>query len=161
MKLDPDTLNWLVIATTVASFSRFAHSFHLFAVLALPGTLAHEAAHWLVSLLLFGKPAGFTVWPTRQGSVWTLGQVTTRNPTWYNQAPIALAPLLLLPAVYLSYERLIVPVPSWSWQHGLALYLTAAIIHGAIPSLPDWRLAVRAPMPLVLLALVTTALMLW
>lgn len=161
MKLDSDTLNWLVIATTVASFTRFAHNFNIFSVLAWPGTVAHETAHWLVSLLLLGQPADFKVWPTRQDTIWTLGQVTTRNVTWYNQAPIALAPLLWLPGIYLTYEQLIISLPAWNWQHGLVLYLMAAIIHSSIPSAHDWRLAAQAPLPILLLALISITLVLW
>lgn len=161
MHLDNQTLDWLIVAALVASFSRFAHYFQLFCTLAWPGTLAHEAAHWLVALLLNGKPAGFSVWPSRHGGVWTLGLVVSHNSTWFNQAPIALAPLLWLPGTYVGYERVIAPLHAWNWQHGLALYMMATIVYGSIPSVSDWHLAVKAPFPLLLLVLIGVTTVYW
>lgn len=154
MSIDVTTIDWLIIAALVAGFSRLAHHFGLFSALAWPGTVAHEASHWIIASLLNGKPGRFTVWPQHQGNVWTLGMVVTHNPTWFNQAPIALAPLLWLPGCYFVYEHYVAKLPAWSWPHFAALYLLAAVIHGAIPSQPDWKIALQAPIPLFMLLLV-------
>ena len=46
------------------------------ALLALPGTFAHELAHLIVGFLLRAKPHGFSVWPTPRGQTWRLGSVS-------------------------------------------------------------------------------------
>ncbi len=49
------------------------------ALLALPGTIAHELAHFVVGLLLLARPRGFSVWPRAQGHTWRLGSVSFGN----------------------------------------------------------------------------------
>lgn len=150
--LQPTVLNWLIIATMVACFSAFRYSLLLFSVLAWPGTLAHGAAHWLVALVLNGKPVGFSVFPKRQGGMWQLGHVSVQNLRWYNQAPIALAPLVLIPAAYYAYPYIGL-MPRWSWMHWSALYLMSSILFAAIPSWPDWKVAFKSPLFLLALAM--------
>lgn len=60
------------------------------------GTLCHELAHFGVGLLLGAEPVGFTIVPRRKGRTWELGSVTFANLRWYNAAPAALAPFLVL-----------------------------------------------------------------
>jgi hypothetical protein len=49
------------------------------ALLSLPGTIAHELAHFVVGLLLLAKPRGFSIWPRAQGNTWRLGSVSFGN----------------------------------------------------------------------------------
>src|ERR1700693_3155144 len=49
------------------------------ALLSLPGTIAHELAHYVVGSLLLAKPMGFSIWPTAQGHTWKLGSVSFAN----------------------------------------------------------------------------------
>src|SRR5579864_6987860 len=46
------------------------------ALLALPGTIAHELTHLIVGLVLRARPHGFSVWPRAQGNGWRLGSVS-------------------------------------------------------------------------------------
>ena len=68
----------------------------LFFVFSAAGTLCHELAHFSVGLLLGAEPTGFSIIPRRQGRTWELGSVTFANLRWYNAAPAALAPFLVL-----------------------------------------------------------------
>ena len=76
-----------------------AHPF--FFVFTAAGTLCHELAHFSVGLLTNAEPIGLSVIPKRikkpgKGHNWELGSVTFANLRWYNAAPSALAPLLVL-----------------------------------------------------------------
>jgi hypothetical protein len=128
-----------------------AHPF--FFVFTAAGTLCHELAHFSVGLLLGADPTGLTVIPRRKGRVWELGSVTFANLRWYNAAPAALAPLLvlLLPfAVALWRTR-----PGWQFEpFDLALTLVLAPQWLSFwPSPVDWRLAARSWPYLIIIAL--------
>ena len=71
------------------------------ALLSLPGTIAHELAHFIVGTLLLAKPRGFSIWPRAHGDTWRLGSVSFGNIGLLNGAFVALAPLLLLPIAWL------------------------------------------------------------
>lgn len=109
------------------------------ALLALPGTVAHELAHLVVGFLLMAEPAGFSVWPKRSRREWRLGSVSFRRINLFNGAAVSLAPLLFLP---LGWYGLIGPAASfwvhhqWGWWVG-ATYLISTIFYAAIPSLQD------------------------
>ena len=131
-----------------------------FFLLTAPGTLCHELAHFGVGLLSNAEPTGINMIPRRRGRVWELGSVTFANLRWYNAAPAALAPFLVL----------LVPlgVAAWrtgpGWQFGpldLALApLLAPQYLSFWPSPVDWRLAARSWPWLVLIA-AGAALYLW
>ncbi|MEN3277899.1 MAG: hypothetical protein V7631_3689 [Massilia sp.] len=115
-----------------------------FFLLTAPGTLCHELAHFGVGLLTNAEPVGFNMIPKRRGRVWELGSVTFANLRWYNAAPSALAPLLVL----------LVPLLVAAWRTGpgwhfapldLALApLLAPQFLSFWPSPVDWRLAARS-----------------
>jgi hypothetical protein len=109
------------------------------ALLALPGTFAHELAHFVVGFLLRARPHRFSVWPRAHGHGWTLGAVSFRNIGLLNGAWVALAPLLLLPVAWLSLTHFLVPLWSqgrWGWCL-LVGYLTATALFAALPSFQD------------------------
>ncbi|UUZ57545.1 hypothetical protein LP419_01430 [Massilia sp. H-1] len=48
------------------------------------------------SLLTGARPGSFTIIPRRKGANWQLGSVTLTRVRWYNAAPAALAPFLII-----------------------------------------------------------------
>ncbi len=126
-------------------------SFWLCALLALPGTLCHEACHWLIGSLLNGQPTGFTVIPRREGRGFVLGSVALQNLRWYNAFFIGLAPLLLLPLAYGLFLWRLGGNPELGWAEAAMMYLLANLLFGAVPSWPDFRIAARSPIGWLLL----------
>ena len=134
-----------------------AHPF--FFVFTAAGTLCHELAHFSVGLLTNAEPVGLSVLPRRikrpgKGHNWELGSVTFANLRWYNAAPSALAPLVVLGLPF--------AVAWWRTRHGwtfapldllLAVFLAPQFL-SFWPSPVDWRLAARSwPwIPLIFLA---------
>lgn len=122
----------------------------LFALIAWPGTVAHEACHAAVGLILGAKPRGFTVWPTRiGGGRWRLGSVSFANITWWNAAPTALAPLLLAPAaVWLlrtwALDGFFTDGPVYGAGRA---FMCAILLQAAWPSLQDFKVAARGLVP--------------
>jgi hypothetical protein len=116
------------------------------ALLSLPGTVAHELAHYVVGALLLAKPRGFSIWPTAQGRTWRLGSVSFGNIGLLNGAFVALAPLLLLPIAWLCVVHVLLPLwndSQWGWWF-LAGYLTATALFAALPSFEDIKLGFRS-----------------
>jgi hypothetical protein len=112
------------------------------ALLALPGTVAHELTHLIVGFLLLAKPQGMSVWPRSRGNTWMLGSVTFRNLGLLNGAFVALAPILLLPISWLCLIDVLLPLwlkGQWGWWL-LAGYLTATVLFAALPSFQDIKL---------------------
>lgn len=111
-------------------------------LLSLPGTIAHELAHFIVGFLLHAQPQGFSIWPRARGRGWTLGSVSFRNIGLLNGASVALAPLLFLPIAWLCLIHVLVPL----WIEGqwgywlLAGYLAATALFAALPSFQDIKL---------------------
>lgn len=124
------------------------------ALLALPGTLAHELAHFVVGLFLLAQPTRFSVWPKRTGNRLTLGAVTFRNINLLNGMFVALAPLLLLPLAWFCLRYFAIPYWNQNIFGGwlLCSYLIAATLLAALPSLPDIKLG--APSLMLYLGLV-------
>ncbi len=132
----------------------------LFFIFSAAGTLCHELAHFSVGLLLGAEPVGFSIMPRRRGRTWELGSVTFANLRWYNAAPAALAPFLVL---------LLPLAAAWwrtrgDWRFGpvdLALTLLLAPQFLSFwPSPVDWKLA-RRSWPWLLIVLTTAALLYW
>lgn len=130
-----------------------AHPF--FFLFTAAGTLSHELAHFIVGLLVGAEPNRITIIPKRRGKVWELGSVVFNNLSWYNAAPAALAPLLVL-GVPLA-------VAWYRTRHGLQfgpldLALTLLLAPQFLsfwPSPVDWKLAWRSWPWLVIIAVVT------
>ncbi len=127
-------------------------SFWLVSFLALPGTLCHEACHWVLGKLFNGDPQRFTVLPRREGRGFVLGSVALGNLRWYNAFFIGLAPLLLLPLAYglLLWRLRSHPPLGWS-EVGIA-FLLANLVFASVPSWQDLRIAARSPIGWLLLA---------
>lgn len=131
------------------------HSTFLFSAYSLPGTLCHELAHFITSLLLVGKPQRMTLIPVDNGSgSITLGSVTSRNLVAFNAFPICLAPLLMIPIAYQVYSRWHTWFPK-DIIHMMGLYLVLfSLLSASMPSTGDWRLAFRSPIAACIWSLV-------
>lgn len=122
-----------------------------YALLALPGTIAHEFAHYLVARVL-GAPASFpSLLPERSEHGWRLGSVAFRAG-WLRSVPIVLAPFLLLPLA-LAWAIAFLPTATWPLRL-LHLWLVAALAYAAFPSRADWRIALPALAIAALVALI-------
>lgn len=151
-----DILIYLIPSAALAVLLWIGAAAHpAFFVFTAAGTLCHELAHFSVGLLTNAEPIGMSVVPRRiklakgskgQGRAhnWELGSVTFANLRWYNAAPAALAPLLVL----------FVPigVAWWRTRGGLAfepldlalMALLAPQFLSFWPSPVDWKLAARS-----------------
>ena len=156
-----DILLYLLPAAACAVLLRILARVHpAFFLLSFPGTLCHELAHFGAGLLTNAEPTGISLLPRRKGKTWELGSVSFANLRWYNAAPAALAPLLilLLPLAVAAWRT----EPGW---HFGPLDLALAPLLGAQflsfwPSSVDWRLALRS-WPWVPLMLVGVAMTVW
>jgi hypothetical protein len=110
----------------------------LYALVALPGTLMHELAHFVVALLLRAQPEFPSLVPTRVQGGWRMGSVAFRaGPV--RAAPIALAPLLLLPLAW-WWTVAIMPRADWPLL-AAAAWIAGALLSACLPSPTDLRLA--------------------
>lgn len=145
-----DILLYLAPSAALAVLLWIASGAHpFFFLFTAAGTLCHELAHFSVGLLTNAEPVAMSVVPRRigkpgKGHNWELGSVSFANLRWYNAAPAALAPLLVL----------VVPLAVAWWRTrqdwmfeplDLALmFLLAPQFLSFWPSPVDWRLAARS-----------------
>lgn len=59
-----------------------------------PGIFVHEAAHWIIALLLGMSPSAFSVWPEFDGYSLRLGYVQMRRSDLLSESLVGAAPLL-------------------------------------------------------------------
>jgi len=120
-----------------------------YALIALPGTVAHELAHFLVAAVLAAKPSFPSLIPQRTEHGWRLGSVAFRAGL-LRSVPIALAPLALLPLA-LFWAAAFLPSATWP-LYGLHAWLVGALVSASLPSSADFRIALPA---LLLIAAIT------
>lgn len=123
--------------------------------LLLPGTVAHELAHWVVAVVLWADPGPPHLIPYRQADgAWVLGHVNVSHLRWWNAAPVALAPLGLLAGTPMLCAWAHSNIAHGHWGLAAAqLYAAAAGLCSAWPSAQDWRVARRSAFAVVLFAL--------
>lgn len=144
----------LALAVVIRALARRHPFFFLFT---LAGTICHELAHFVVGLVTFARPGSLSVVPRRTLGGWQLGAVTLARVRWYNAAPAALAPLLVL--LLPCWVAMLRTAPGWQFRWldaGLALLLAPQFL-ACWPSPADWKIALRS-WPAVLLALAAAAL---
>lgn len=129
-------------------------SFWLCSLLALPGTLCHEACHWAVGKVLNGQPVHFTVIPRKEGHGFVLGSVAFRNLRWYNAFFVGMAPLALLPLAHGLLLWRLGGDPALGWPEAAMVFLLANLVFAAVPSWQDVRIAARSPLGWLLLGAV-------
>jgi hypothetical protein len=121
-----------------------------YAIVALPGTLAHEMAHYLVALVLGARPSFPSLVPQRTTFGWRLGSVAFRAGP-LRSLPIALAPLMLLPLAAWWLLQLMVGSP---WPlHSAHAWIVGALVSACLPSAADMRIALPALAVIALLLL--------
>lgn len=109
-----------------------------YALLALPGTVAHELAHYLVAAVLGARPRLPRLWPARTDAGWRLGAVAF-VPRWWRTGAIALAPLALLPG---AVAWLVAFAPGASAAALVAhAWVAGTMLNASLPSRADLRLA--------------------
>lgn len=117
---------------------------HYIALLGFPGVVLHETMHFLVGLILFAKPASFSLIPRRsqQGKGWELGSVTFTGLTIFNAAPVALAPLLLIAVAWFLFMHWMLPLFQMQlyWQWVLSGYVIACALVYSVPSSTDLKI---------------------
>jgi hypothetical protein len=150
-----DMLVYLIPSAALALLIRILAGTHpMFFVFTVAGTICHELAHFVVGLVTFASPGALTIIPRRVGRHWELGSVTLTRVRWYNAAPAALAPVLIL--------ALPLIVAWWRTRHGwhfqpldlLLAFLLAPQFLSFWPSPMDWRIALRSWPYLLIIALV-------
>jgi hypothetical protein len=112
-----------------------------YALAALPGTVAHEFAHWLVALLLGAQPRFPTLVPERTAHGWRLGSVRFQ-PGMFRAVPIVLAPIALLPLAW-GWTLAFVAPADWPLR-ALQAWIAASLLSASLPSRADFRIALPA-----------------
>lgn len=140
-----DMLLYLAPSVLLALLIRSLSARHpVFFVFTAAGTACHELAHFSVGLLTGARPGSFTIIPRRVGQGWELGSVLLTRVRWYNAAPAALAPFLvvLLPLLVAAWRTR----PGWHFQWlDLALaFAVAPQFLACWPSKVDWKIALRS-----------------
>jgi hypothetical protein len=148
---DLSTPGYLVLFTTLVFWvvlRWFRGNIVLFWILASPGVILHELAHWMVAFVTLG-PGFIQLWPRRMGSAWSLGRVPIHNPAWYNAAFIGLAPLLLIPLAYFVFRYGTPAALHWTnaWRVPVTAFLAAECLLECVPSWPDLRMASKQLIP--------------
>jgi hypothetical protein len=147
-----DVLLYLAPSLALAALIHFLGRRHnIIIVFYLAGTICHELAHFLVGLITLARPTSFSVIPRRSGAEWTLGSVQFANLRWYNAAPTALAPFLILALPLLVAGWRVAHPWSFRWSDAAIALLLAPQFLSFWPSRQDWRLAL-ASWPYLVLA---------
>jgi hypothetical protein len=140
-----DLLLYLLPSAALAFLIRMLAGSHpFFFLFTVAGTICHELAHFFVGLVTGARPTSLTVIPRRAGASWELGSVTLTRVRWYNAAPAALAPFLVitLPFAVARWRT----VPGWTFQPVdlLIAFALAPQFLSFWPSKVDWRIALRS-----------------
>jgi hypothetical protein len=153
-----DLLLYLAPSAALALLIRVLAAAHpFFFVFTAAGTLCHELAHFAVGLVTGAGPRALSIIPRRVGRNWQLGSVTLTRLRWYNAAPAALAPLLIIALPFLVARWR--TAPGWTFgpvDVGIAFALAPQFL-SFWPSAADWRIALRSWPYLLLVAMAGAA----
>ena len=145
----PADLAAIVVTLLLIRLARHAGMW-IYAVIALPGTVVHELAHYAVALVLGARPLFPSLVPIRTERGWQLGDVKFRAGHLRGML-VGLAPLLLAPLALWWGKTLLAPA---TWPlYGLHVWIVAALLRACFPSRADWKLALPALAILIPLAL--------
>jgi hypothetical protein len=150
LALSPVDVLCVIAAIVIIRVGRYAGMW-IYALVALPGTLAHELAHFAVAFVLGAQPAFPSLIPVRTQRGWQLGSVAFR--VGHARAlPIAMAPLMLAPLALWWAASFMHPasLPLYC-LHG---WIVAALLTASLPSRTDFKLALPALGGVVLLAVI-------
>lgn len=131
------------------------------ALVNIPGTLLHEAMHFVVGGFLNARPCNFTILPRKNiNGDYVMGSVGFQNIAFYNAVPAALAPLLLLPiGFYLNRYFLPLMQPTFV-NYVLYVLLQTIIVENAIPSRTDFSVASKFFSGIILYSILFVAILL-
>lgn len=140
-----DVLVYLLPSALLAMVIRFLAGTHpIFFLFTLAGTFCHELMHFLVGLLTGARPGTLTIIPVKKVGHWELGSVTLTRVRWYNAAPAALAPILIIGIPFaVAWWR---TGPGWKFQL-IDLPIAFALAPQFLsfwPSSLDWKIAWRS-----------------
>ena len=112
------------------------------ASLSLPGTLLHEIMHCGVGFLFGARPVSMDLIPRRINDRWVLGSVSFARITIFNAAPIAFAPLLMIPLAWWLFQHWMLPafLVGHYGEWILAGYLLGCGVFSCLPSWIDIKL---------------------
>jgi hypothetical protein len=146
---------WIFVALAIIRLSRYAGMW-IYALVALPGTLAHELAHFIVALILFAHPRFPSLIPIRiENGGWRLGSVAF-HADYARAMPIAMAPLVLAPLA-LWWTGNFLHTASWP-LYGMHVWLVAAMMTASVPSRVDFKLAMPALIALAVVSVIVVAI---
>jgi hypothetical protein len=152
--LSPLDLACILGALLIIRVSRYVGMW-AYALVGLPGTLAHELAHFVVALVLGARPTLPSLIPKRTDHGWLLGSVPFRAGH-VRALPIALAPLLLAPLA-LWWAGTFLQSASWP-LFCVHVWIVAALVAGSLPSMADLKLALPA---LVVVAVIVLGILIF
>ena len=98
------------------------------------GIFLHELMHFIVGTIMLARPSLVHVGSDR-------GSVAFERFTWYNAAPTAMAPLLLLPVAFYLDKLFFVFFPNDLFHQIMYLCAMSVIIENSIPSGQDFKVA--------------------
>lgn len=141
-----DIVLYLLPSAALALVIRLLAATHpIFFLFTACGTMCHELAHFIAGLLTGAKPGAFTIIPQRKGRHWELGSVTLNRVRWYNAAPTALAPLLI---VFIPFGVAWWRTGTGNWRFEpmdmLIAFALAPQFLSFWPSAIDWKIALRS-----------------
>ena len=110
----------------------------VYALVGLPGTLAHEFAHFIVAFALRARPSWPSLIPHRTERGWLLGSVAF-HAGYLRRLPIAMAPFALAPLALWLAKTLLHSAP-WS-LYAVYAWIVAALLTASFPSPADFKLA--------------------
>lgn len=124
-------------------------------VLALPSTILHELAHFLVALVTGGRPTGFSIIPRArevaiagvQRKVWVLGSVNFA-PTNISAFPTAIAPLFFLPLGAVLFQRWFAWFPATVASVAGLYFSVYLLVSASVLSWQDIKVALSHPVSL-------------
>ena len=132
-----------LLIATVLIFNLVAPRLGMWAysLFALPGTVAHELAHFVVAFLLRAQPSFPNFIPKRDGDAWRLGSVQAA-PNLITTIPIALAPFLLLPAGL--WYAVSIMSDGTGWWYLIHAWIASTLLVASLPSRQDWFVVMPA-----------------
>ena len=127
----------------------------IYALVGLPGTFAHELAHFIVAFVLGARPSWPSLMPRRTERGWLLGSVAFQAG-YLRRLPIAMAPFALAPLALWWAVALLHPA---TWPlYGVHAWIAGTLLAASLPSKTDFKLAWPA---LVVLAAAAAAWGVW
>lgn len=107
----------------------------------LPGTVLHETAHFILSLVTLGMPSSINLLPKKdkETGAYFLGYVTSKNMRWYNTFFISMAPFLIVFLSYWLFNSFFNYFEYTLVNLVLYVYFVVITLYSSIPSSVDFK----------------------